>query len=164
MFTNKHVIMAMLVAPILALIAYFSVDALVSETPHAAQAGQQYKLIAKPNCRYSSGVCGLKNGDFELTITGKWQDKEHLNLTVTSKHPLEGVIAAHIHEGEENPAPVNLQSTDTSGLTWSLQLFNPNAQMDQLHLAASAKKTLYFGEAALAFIEYETAFQDDFRQ
>ena len=39
-YKNKHVVVAMLVAPVLALIGYFSVDALVAEKPHAAQAGE----------------------------------------------------------------------------------------------------------------------------
>ena len=48
---NKHVLIATLMAPVLALIAYFGVNALVGEKPHAAEAGQSYVLVEKPNCR-----------------------------------------------------------------------------------------------------------------
>ena len=34
-----------------------------------AQAGQTYKLLAKSNCRYASGVCSLENEDFKLRVT-----------------------------------------------------------------------------------------------
>jgi len=66
--TNKHLIIAMIVAPILAVIAYYGVDRVVSETPHKAVKGQSYPLAAKSNCRYKSGECTLKNGDISLTI------------------------------------------------------------------------------------------------
>ncbi|NOQ87942.1 MAG: hypothetical protein GQ550_03380, partial [Gammaproteobacteria bacterium] len=49
---NKHLILAMFVAPVLAIIAYSSVDTIVSEQPQAAMQGSSYKLAAKSNCRY----------------------------------------------------------------------------------------------------------------
>ena len=45
---NKHMVIAMLMAPVLALISYYAVNALVSETPHAAEAGQSYLLVENP--------------------------------------------------------------------------------------------------------------------
>ena len=42
MLTNKHVVIALIVAPILAVIAYFATDAAVGEKPHKAQAGKSY--------------------------------------------------------------------------------------------------------------------------
>ena len=64
MFKNKHFIVALLIAPILAIIAYFGVDIAVSEKPHAAKKGQSYKLVSKSNCRYTSGLCDMENGEF----------------------------------------------------------------------------------------------------
>ena len=58
-----------MMAPVLGIISYFAVNALVGEDPQAAEAGQSYKLVEKPNCRYASGLCGLKNVDFELTLS-----------------------------------------------------------------------------------------------
>lgn len=164
MFTNKHVILAMLIAPVLALISYFAVDSMVAEKPHAAKQGARYELVEKPNCRYSSGSCGLKNGEFELKLTAVWQDDVHLQLKLESKHPLDGVIAAHVVEQDTEVPPLNMKPEDETGLKWSLNLVNPNPAQDRLHIAASASRTLYFGDAALAFIDYGTAFKEDFRQ
>ncbi len=44
MFKNKHFIIALLIAPILSLIAYFGTDMALSEKPHAAKEGESYKL------------------------------------------------------------------------------------------------------------------------
>lgn len=48
MFKNKHLIIALLIAPILSLIAYFGTDLALSEKPHAAKEGESYKLPASP--------------------------------------------------------------------------------------------------------------------
>ena len=62
------IVIALLVAPVLALIAYFAVDAVVAEKPEKALAGSSYPLVAKSNCRYASGRCSLENGDVQLEI------------------------------------------------------------------------------------------------
>lgn len=66
MFKNKHFIIALLIAPILSLIAYFGTDMALSEKPHAAKEGESYKLASKSNCRYTSGLCDMENGDFKV--------------------------------------------------------------------------------------------------
>ena len=68
-FKNKHLVVAMLVAPILAILAWYAIDVLVGEKPRPAEEGQSYPLAEKPNCRYGSGACGLKNADFELQLS-----------------------------------------------------------------------------------------------
>lgn len=40
MFKNKHFILALLIAPILSIIAYFGTDMALSEKPHAAKEGK----------------------------------------------------------------------------------------------------------------------------
>jgi len=57
---NKHLVIAMLVAPVLAVLSYFALDVLVGERPKPAEEGQSYPLVEKPDCRYASGHCGLK--------------------------------------------------------------------------------------------------------
>ena len=66
---NKHVLVAALVAPLLALMAWFAIDLMTGEEPHAAIEGQSYALVELPNCRYDSGRCGLKNNEFRLDIS-----------------------------------------------------------------------------------------------
>jgi len=164
MLKNKHVIVALIVAPILAIMSYFAVDAAVSETPHAAKPGERVQLIEKPNCRYTSGACDLKNGDFEVRIRGQWFDEVQVLLTLESTVPLDGVIAAHVTNIDTEVPPVKMKALDDSGLKWGLNIVNPNLKVDRIRLAASSNETLYFGDAALTFINYETSFNDDFRQ
>ena len=68
MFKNKHVVIAMLVAPVLSILAWLAVDYFISERPHVAESGATYALIAKSNCRYDSGQCDLENSDFSLSM------------------------------------------------------------------------------------------------
>ena len=69
MFKNKHVIIALIVTPILAALAWIGVGQLMGEKPHAARPGQSYPLVEKSNCRYESGACDLENEDFLLRLT-----------------------------------------------------------------------------------------------
>ncbi len=163
-FKNKHVVVALIVAPILAILSYFAVDAMVAETPHAAEAGKQYELVSKPNCRYNSGICGLKNGEFELTLKAEWLEGKRMLLHLTSAHPLDGAMVAAVNQASEDKKPVEMYPEDRSGLSWSLELINPNVEEGRLRLAVSSNKTLYYGDAAMKFAIYETVFEEDFRQ
>lgn len=164
MFKNKHVIISLIVAPILAIMGYFAVDAFVAETPHAAKPGERVELVEKPNCRYSSGACDLKNGDFEMRIHAKWSDDVQVLLTLESNVTLDGVIAAHVTNESHNVPPINMQPLDDDGHKWALQIVNPNLKADRLRLAASANQAIYYGDASLTFINYETSYDDDFRE
>ena len=68
MWTNKHVIVSLLVAPILAILAWFGVDYLVAEQAQPAEQGTMYPLVARSNCRYDSGQCDLANNDVKMSI------------------------------------------------------------------------------------------------
>ena len=94
MFKNKHIIAALIVTPILTIIAYFAMDYMVSEKPHKAQAGASYELVEKPNCRYPSGICGLKNADFEVDMHVELLDDGYMQLSLESVYPLDGVKLA----------------------------------------------------------------------
>jgi hypothetical protein len=161
---NKHFVIALLVAPILALISYFSVDAAVSEVPHVAVSGSEYELVEKPNCRYSSGHCQLNNGDFELELKGTWKDDVHLQLELESEFPLEGVMAAQIDVADSQAIPAQMIALNESRTRWGMMLVNPSIEQSRIRLAASSNQTLYYGDAGLAFVDYKTSFDDDFRQ
>ena len=111
---------ATMIAPVLALIGYFAVNAWVGETPHAAEAGQSYQLVEKPNCRHSGGICGLKNGDFELTLSFEWLDSGRMLLRLESAHVLDGVLAALVENEASEKSPVDMRPLVDGGLTWSL--------------------------------------------
>ena len=68
-FTNKHVVIAMIVAPVLAVLAWFATGQLSGEKPQPAEQGKSYPLVEKSNCRYPSGACDLENENFKLRLT-----------------------------------------------------------------------------------------------
>ena len=143
-------------APVLALIAYFGIDALVGETPHAAEAGQSYQLIEKPNCRRSGGNCGLKNGDFELQLSFEWLNDDRLLLKLRSVHPLDGVLVAMVEDKVDEKRPAGMRPVGDDGLVWSLDLARPDPERHRLHLVASSDQSHYFGDVAMKFTLNET--------
>lgn len=153
---NKHVVMAMIVAPILGLVSYFGIGAIFGEKPQPAKPGQIYQLIEKPNCRYGSGECGLKNVDFELTITGEMLGNGRYLLNVVSPNPLDGIKLALFENAAEEGQPADMRPVGNDGLNWSLEIKRPDPELDRLHLVASAKGTLYYGDAATRFTVPET--------
>ena len=158
-FKNKHLLIATLMAPILGVLSYFAVNHLVSEKPHAAQAGQSYMLAEKPNCRYSSGVCGLRNADFELEFSFDRLPGDRLLLKLTSDHPLDGVMLAQMVTENDESQPKPMRAMGTDGLNWSQEIWNPDPENQRLHLVASARGALYVGDAALKFTFNKTTFK-----
>ena len=166
MFTNKHVIVAMIVAPILALVSYFSVDKFVSETPHAAQEGASYVLAELPNCRYNSGICGMRNGDFFVKMRTETLNGSEVFLKLHSAHAIDGIAVALIASPEQDAASVapEKMTADDAGLDWTLQLPKFDPEVSRLHVAISANGVLYYGDAQTKFATYETIFDADFRR
>ena len=148
---NKHVIIATLMAPVLAVIAYFGVNYMVGERPHAAEAGQSYQLVEKSNCRYASGSCGLKNADFELTLHFELLAGDRMLLKMASVYPLDGVLVALAENETDDRPPVAMQAVDAQGLEWSFTIARPDAENHRLRLVASAAGAKYFGDVALKF-------------
>jgi len=155
-FRNKHLIIATMMAPILALVSYFGINALLSETPHAAEAGQSYQLLEKPNCRRSGGDCGLKNSDFELNLSAEWPTEYQLLMTLRSVHPLSGVLVELVENETDQNQPVNMRPMSADGLLWSVDMAHSNLENHRLHLVASAGEALYFGDISMKFTRLET--------
>ena len=155
-FKSKHVVTASIVAPVLALIGYFGVNALVGESPQAAEEGQSYQLVEMPSCRYSSGHCTLKNSDFELNLSTESLGGDRLLLLLKSEFPLDGVKVALIEHETDEKQPVDMQATGEQGLDWSLEIARPDPERNRLRLVASANGSLYFGDAAMKFTLQET--------
>lgn len=153
---NRHLLIASLVAPLLALMAYFSIDFLFGEKPSAAVAGQSYPLAEKPDCRYGSGHCGLKNGDFELELRVEATGSTQAMLMLRSVVPLEGIKVALVNSDVGDAEPAAMQAQDTDGLLWSLPIARPDPERDRLQLVAAYKQSLYFGDASTAFVEVES--------
>jgi hypothetical protein len=149
---HKHTAVAALVAPILAILAYYAVDSIVGEKPHAAKDGESYPLVEKPGCRYAGGECALWNGDFELDVSLTPTGEGRTLLAVSAPVALEGIRVAIAAPGAAEQEPIAMQQASADGLRWSLQVATPEAGKDQLRLVASSGGTLYFGEFSTAFI------------
>ena len=147
-FTNKHVVIAMIVAPVLAILAWFAVGQIAGEQAQPAQRGQSYPLVAKSNCRYASGRCDLENEDFKLALRFEPGDE----LLVQSAHPLQGIMISVGSPGQDLP-PVAMTAVDTAGMNWRYSLSAAPGVEDRIRLVASTGASAYFGESTTVFIK-----------
>ena len=151
MFTNKHVIIAMIVAPILSILAWFAVGNLTGEQPTPAQPGQSYPLVEKSNCRYASGSCDLENEDFQIRLSVQDVPSGE-QLVLSSSHPLEGVVVS-VAEPGSGAAPSGMRATDGQGLEWRIALGTMLSGKERIRLVARSAGSSYFGEASITFME-----------
>ncbi len=147
MRTNTHIIVALLVTPVLAVLAWFAMDRLVGEQARPAQPGQSYPLVEQSNCRYPSGRCELRNEDFSVSLSivdqpGVWE------LQLTASHALDGVLLS-VTMPAVKLTPVAMQATDESGMHWRIAMARPPREGDRIRLALRAGGSAYFGETAV---------------
>ncbi len=152
MFKNKHIIVALLVAPVLAIIAYFAVDYMVAERPHAAQADATYKLVAKPNCRYPSGACELKNGEFELTLKPAGAIGDQMTLRVEASFPLSMASLGVASAPGESTSPIALAADDAEGRLWSTTIATPKLDEAAFQIAVVADRSRFYAEVPTVFL------------
>jgi hypothetical protein len=149
-FTNKHVVIALIVAPILSVLAWFAVGSLTGEQAAPAEAGRDYPLVAKSSCRWSSGQCELENEDFELTL--RYSDAG--NLLVHSAFPLEGVVVSvYDPEARGEIPPVALLPVDSAGHDWRHPASDRPVAGERIRLVAAAEGSRYYGEMSTAFAQ-----------
>jgi hypothetical protein len=148
--TNKHVVIAMVVAPVLAVLAWFATGQLAGEKPRPAEQGKSYPLVEKSNCRYPSGACDLQNEEFRLRIAPAGEGGRELVLI--SSHPLDGVVLG-IGLPEENPRPEAMRAADGQGLEWRLVMAGEPLPQYRIRLVALAEGSQYFADADTAFLQ-----------
>ncbi len=151
MFKNKHVIIALIVTPILSVLAWIGVGQLTGEKPHVARPGQSYPLVEKSNCRYESGACDLENEDFLLRLTFH-ETEAAQEVLLTASHPLQGVVLA-VGPPQQDSQPATMRATDGQGLEWRLALGGRPSADDRIRLVARAGESSYFGEASTTFLQ-----------
>jgi hypothetical protein len=146
--TNKHVVVALLVAPILSLFAWYAVDSWIGEQAKAAETGRSYPLVAKSNCRYVSGLCELENEEFTLSI----RLTDNNQLVLESLYPLEGVMVA-VGDPTLELMPAAMSAGNSTGTAWQLGLSHRPAVDERIQLVAQAGGSQFFGDVATLFIE-----------
>lgn len=155
MWKNKHLVVSMLVAPVLAVVAYFATDYVVSEPPHAARAGETYPLMARSNCRYASGQCDLVNGDVELKLSMQTSSTGQAQLLLSSVLPLKAAgIAIAADAGKEAP-PTPLEAANPSFTQWRHVLPLKPDDTATLRLAVAAGDSHYYAEVPAVFLQAE---------
>ena len=151
MFTNKHVIIAMIVCPILAILAWYAVGNLIGEQPQLAQPGNSYPMVEKSNCRYESGTCNLENEDFKLTLV--YQDGlSGPLLLLRSSHPLDGVVLG-VGLTDVEGAPSVMRASDGRGQEWRLTIGAAPGPDERIRLVAMAGGSSYFADASTLFLQ-----------
>jgi len=161
-FKNKHVVTAMIVTPILAVLGYYLTDLVVKESPRAAVQGQSYALVAKSNCRFTSGECDLENANFKSTLTIDSEGDTQV-LKLKASHQLEGVTVGFIENNINNgTAPTKMVPSDDDYRLWSLPMPVVANENTVLRIALMANGSHYFSETTLGFGEYKTSFSKNF--
>ena len=154
MFKNKHVVIAMLVAPVLSILAWLAVDYFVSERPHVAKPGATYLLIAKSNCRYDSGQCDLENADFELTLRPTEITASSITLDLVSGFSLQRATIGLVDDGNESP-PSSMAATDATATHWSTTMARPDSNESSIRIAVIAQEATYYAEVPIVFMQLE---------
>ena len=150
MFTNKHVIIAMIVAPILSILAWFAVGNFIGEEPAVAQPGQSYPLVEMSNCRYPSGMCDLANEDFKLGLSYD-EAVSGPQMVVRASHPLEGIVLS-LGVAESEVQPTAMRATDGQGLEWRIAIAGKPTPDLRIRVVARAAGSSYYGEAGTLFL------------
>jgi len=150
--TNKHLVIALLVAPILTVIAWFVTDKMVTPEAEVASVGKSYELIAKPNCRYESSKCELVNGDVKLTIHSvKETSSQNPSLTYTSTVPVEILRIEFLNADQETQHIV--RHSDESGLFEAKEEVSASYDdITTMRLAFVSAGVHYYAETQTAFM------------
>ena len=148
--TNKHLVIAMIVAPLLAVMAWFATGQFTGETPQAAVPGQSYPLVEKSNCRYPSGACDIENQEFRVRLTAARGGASELLLT--SSYPLDGVVLG-VGLPDEEDQPAVMRAADGQGLEWRVKLGAAPASTQRIRLVAMAGGSSYFADVGTAFLQ-----------
>ena len=151
MLSNKHIIIALLVTPVLAILAWFSVGALVGEKAHQAEAGRSYPLVERSNCRYDSGQCDLRNEDLRLSIRFD-AAIDGPQLLLQASHSLDGALLA-VAGADDKVPPQPMLMKDSRGQHWVLSLSRMPLPTERLRLVVQSGGSQWFADASTAFLE-----------
>jgi hypothetical protein len=151
MFTNKHVVIAAIVAPVLAILAWFAVGQIAAEKAAPAEVGSSYPMIEKSNCRYESGFCDLENEDFKLILSLE-PGLQGFDLMVNASHSLDTVLVA-ISVPADKRQPAQMKDIGGNGRLWRMQLQRLPLPEERIRVAVSSAGRTWFADAGTTFID-----------
>ena len=151
MWKNKHIVVAMLVAPVLAIMAWFAVDYFVAERPQSAQPGAAYPLVAKSNCRYDSGRCDLENADFEISLLPLQITPTQVSIRLESRFPLQQATLGLVEQGTA-AAPVRMSADGGDNTAWLAEIAAPASSDSLLRVGVISDDATFFAEVPVVFL------------
>ena len=156
-FTNKHVIASLIIAPILAILAWFLVDDWVADDVLKVEKGILYPLVAKSNCRWPSGYCYFENEDVEIKITTDTQNFGQNKLMVRSEIPMSNINFALVTNPDEMSNQMAMRPIDNTYQQWESDVINI---MDQMYLQFLfvINESKFHGQAPTTFIYKEPVY------
>ena len=149
-FNNKHIILAAIVTPVLALLSFWAAGFLVEDQSLMAEEGESYPLMAMSNCRYASGRCTLRNGDIKLHLSINDNLDQRRVLELHTEYPLQSVFVSLGERGDEELMPVAL-SPNRDRLVWKYTLDEREVTNPELRIAAQMNNSLYYASTGTAF-------------
>jgi hypothetical protein len=152
MWKDKHVVVALIVAPILAVLAWFGVDYIVAEKAEPAEPGSMYPLVGRSNCRYDSGSCDLVNNDFEITVRPIDLRSDRTLLLVESEFELQQASLALVVGGKETAGRAAPTVTAEGDSVWVVNIPAFAEPESVLRVAVTAQDSVYFAEAPVVFM------------
>ncbi|MGM0451511.1 MAG: hypothetical protein ACQERE_11820 [Pseudomonadota bacterium] len=164
MFRNFHFIVALLVAPFLAIMAWYAADSALGDREEEAKEGLGYELLGESNCRYESGTCTMSNGNFEVDIKVDRAGEGELAVRLESAHALDGVSMGWVNPGAEEAEQTPLSATNNKRTRWEGVIPGEASTKARMRILSRADGASYYGEAKTVFIDYETSFGEDFRK
>lgn len=147
--SNRHVVTALLVAPVLAVGAWYLTGQLVAnpaEQPAAAESGASYPMLERSGCRYAGGACGLSNGDFKIAIDLTPEGQLRMRSAVPLDYVLVGLGSATDQD------PLQAAPLGAGRDRWTHDFAQVVSPEDSLRVVAGAGGSAWFGEAALKFM------------
>ena len=153
MWKNKHVVIAMLVAPLLAIIAWYGVDSIVSERAESAKPGEHYPLVARSNCRYESGQCDLVNNDFKLVIRVVEVRPGETTLALESEFSIANARLSISSGDYEVLATVARASPSELPVQWIVTIASSPVPPAILRVAVTVQQSIYFAEVPVIFLQ-----------
>ncbi|HIP52565.1 MAG TPA: hypothetical protein EYH03_00955 [Chromatiales bacterium] len=137
---NRHLKLAILVAPFLALGGYIAAGYFASDTDPGKPA---LPLVTEGPCLPYDKGCLLKGIRLVLKLQIDRQDGK--GLSISTSRPLEGVTLQIVDDRQTSPR----QLQQINPLLWRLTSSEPIASSTRIRIAAAARNAHYFGEISL---------------